>query len=450
MGRSPSGLHAQVLGEPAAAAAFTDVARVQAMLDVEVALAEVEAELGLVPSSAVAPIRNAARAERYDLSALADDAVAAGNLAIPLVRQLTSLVAEDNPDAARHVHIGATSQDVIDTALVLQLRTAVNVVLAHLHSAADAAATLARQHVSTPMAGRTWLQQASPTTFGLKAAGWLDVVARARVRVATTLDHALVVQFGGASGTLAALGHNGPAVADALARRLKLAVPEMPWHTQRDRLADLASALGVTCGSLGKIGRDLALLAQTEVGEVFEATAPGRGGSSSMPHKRNPVSAAVAIGAAVRAPGLVATMLAAMAQEHERGVGGWQAEWETLPDLVVITAGAARAIAEALASPTVDVVRMRKNLDADGGVALAESLAAALAVHVGRPEAMARVERACERAMETRRSLRDVAADSTEIVDHISPAEIERVLTADNYLGAAHVFVDRVLERWGR
>lgn len=450
MARSPSGLHAHVLGEPAAAAAFTDAARVQAMLDVEVALAEVEAELGLIPSSAVAPIRNAARAELYDLSALAADAAAAGNLAIPLVRQLTSLVAVDNPDAARHVHVGATSQDVIDTALVLQLRRAVSVVLDHLHTAADAAATLARKHVSTPMAGRTWLQQASPTTFGLKAAGWLDVVARARVRVATTLDHALVVQFGGASGTLAALGHNGPAVADALARRLKLAVPEMPWHTQRDRLADLAGALGVTCGSLGKIGRDLALLAQTEVGEVFEATAPGRGGSSSMPHKRNPVSAAVAIGAAVRAPGLVATMLAAMPQEHERGIGGWQAEWETLPDLVVITAGAARAIADALASPTVDVVRMRENLDADGGVALAESLAAALAMRLGRPEAMARVERACKRAMESKRALRDVAVESAEIVEHISPAEIERVLTADNYVGAAHVFVDRVLERWGR
>lgn len=429
---------------------LTDTGQLQTVLDVEVALAEAEAEAGVIPSSCVPHIRAAARVELYDVAAIVADAAQAGNIAIPLIERFTARVAVLDADSAGYVHKGATSQDVIDTALVLQLREAIPVVLRHLDRAMVAAADHARRHIDSPMPGRTWLQQATPTTFGLKAAGWLDIVARSRARLTDTLDRALVLQLGGASGTLASLGNDGPVVAEALGRRLGLQVPDIPWHTHRDRLADLACALGVTCGSLGKIGRDLALLAQTEVGEAFEPSAPGRGGSSSMPHKRNPVFAVVAIAASVRAPGLVSTMLAAMPQEHERGIGGWQSEWQTLPALVDVTTGAAEAIATALTGLTIDVSRMRENLDLRGGVALAESLSAALATHIGRSEAMKCVERACRRAERDRRPVREVAAEDPAIGAHVSSADIARLLSTDHAVGSARVFVERVLRRWAR
>ncbi len=349
------------------------------------------------------------------------------------------------------MHWGATSQDVIDTALVLQLRAAIGDVLTALDRAADAAADLARRHVATPIAGRTWLQQATPTTFGAKAAAWLDGLARVRQRLAMALDDALAVQLGGATGTLSSLGPPGPAAAAALAAGSTCACPTLPWHTERSRLVDVACALGMTCGALGKVGRDIALLAQTEVGEVAEAPAPGRGGSSSMPHKRNPVRSARAVAAAVQAPGLVATMLSAMVQEHERAVGGWQAEWDTLPALVDLTREAAQAMAEALAHLVVDEARMRANLDAAGGVARAEGLVAALAPALGRrdahgagrthlppgrgrrPRAPRRRRRRAAAARPPRRR-RDRRARSTR----------------RRFPGSSHTFVDRVLARWQR
>jgi 3-carboxy-cis,cis-muconate cycloisomerase len=432
------------------ASPFTQASRVQAMLDVEVALAEALAEVGVIPPSSVAPIRAASRAEQYDLASLATEAERAGNPLIPLVQHLTRLVASTDPMAAGHVHWGATSQDAMDTALVLQLRTAVGDIVASLDAAAGAAAGLARRHVATPIAGRTWLQQATPTTFGLKAAAWLDGIERARQRLAMALDAALVVQFGGATGTLSSLGPAGPAVASALASRLDLRVPDIPWHTERTRLVDVACALGMACGSLGKIGRDIALLAQAEVGEVSEQPAPGRGGSSSMPHKRNPVASAVAAAAAVQAPGLVSTMVSAMPQEHERAFGGWQAEWDTLPALVELTARSARAMAEALTHLVVDEARMRVNLDAAGGVARAEGLVTALAPALGRRDAVTLVERTCSRAMAEGRSLQDVAADELQIRAHLDLAQIASALDPAAFAGSSRMFVDRVLERWQR
>ena len=321
MSSADSLLLGPLFGDPDVAAHLSDRARLQAMLDVEAALADVEAQLGIVPRSAVEPIRAAANADLYDRHALAAEAAEDGNPAIPLVRHLTRKVAEENADAARYVHWGATSQDIIDTALVLQLQRAVPLILAQLDRAAAAAAGHARRHIDTVMPGRTWLQQATPITFGLKAAGWLGAIARQRASLAAALDEARVVQFGGASGTLASLGERGLDVADALAARLGLAAADISWHAHRDRLVRLACALGVTCGTLAKVARDISLLAQTEVGEAAESRERG-GGSSAMPHKQNPVSASVALAAGVRAPGLVATMIAAMPQEHERGLGG--------------------------------------------------------------------------------------------------------------------------------
>lgn len=429
---------------------FTTARRVQTMLDVEVALADALAEVGVIPVLSLPPIRAAARVEFYDVPALEAAAASAGNLLIPLVQALRRLVADADVSAAGHVHWGATSQDVIDTALVLYLRDAVAAVLASLDRAADGAADLARRHADTPMAGRTWLQQATPTTFGAKAAGWLDGLGGARARLATSLDDALVVQLGGATGTLSSLGPAGPAVAAALATRLGLRVPDMPWHTERGRLVAVACALGMACGTLGKIGRDLALLAQTEVGEVTEPAAAGRGTSSSMPHKRNPVAAAVAVAAAIQAPGLVATMLAAMPQEHERALGGWQAEWDTLPALVDLAARSSAAMADVLPQLVVHEARMRANLDAAGGVARAEGLVTALALRVGRGDALALVERACAAAGAQGRSLTEVAAAEPRIRDLLDPAAIERALAPGGFVGSNRMFVDRVLARWQR
>jgi 3-carboxy-cis,cis-muconate cycloisomerase len=437
-------LFGRLLGDPDVAARLTDRARLQAMLDVEAALAEAEADVGIVPRTCVAPIRSAARADLYDAAALAVEAAAAGNAAIPLIHQLTRHVTAASPEAGRYVHWGATSQDIVDTGLVLQLRAAIPPVLAHLAHAGAAAARLAREHIDTPIAGRTWLQQAVPTTFGAKAAGWLDALDWQRRALAAALEEASVLQFGGASGTLAALGDHGPAVAARLGAMLGLAVPDVPWHTQRARLAHLACALGTACGTLGKIGRDLALLEQTEVAEVEEARS---GGSSTMPHKRNPVLPAVAIAASVRAPGLVATMLAAMPQEHERGLGGWQAEWTTLPDLVLVTAGAARAIVGALDGLRPDAARMRSNLELTRGLVMAEAVAMSLAAHVGKVEAHARVEAASRRAIGEAMSLADALALDPEVTRHMARDEIEGRLRPESYLGSARVFVERVLAR---
>ena len=442
-------LQSRLLSDADAAACFSGRAQLQAMLDVEVALAAAEADAGVVPASCVAPIQAAARAELYDPDQLAAEATEAGNPVIPVVRHLTARVAESDAQAARFVHWGATSQDILDTGLVLQLRAAVPGAIGQLARGVDAAAAHAQRYRDATMAGRTWLQQATPITFGLKAAGWADALDRARRRLRAALDDALVLQFGGATGTLASLGSQGLAVTDRLAAWLELPVPDIPWHAHRDRFAQLAAALGIVAGTAGKIGRDIALLAQTEVGEATEAAAQGRGGSSTMPQKQNPVAASVALAAAGRAPGLVATMLAAMVQEHERGLGGWQVEWDTLPDLVMCAASGARAAADALDGLQVDTDRMRANAEASGGLLLAESIAMTLAESIGKHDAHDCVAAACRRAAAEGRPLGDVLGDDPLVTRHLDRAEIARRLSPDTYLGATHNYIDRVLARVG-
>jgi 3-carboxy-cis,cis-muconate cycloisomerase len=441
--------HDALFGDPVVAESFTPRARFQSMLDVEVALAEAEARVGVIPADAVGPIRDGARVDLYDLASWAQQTVQDGNPAIPLVRLLTQAVARGDRRAAGYVHWGATSQDLLDTSLVLRLRVAMPRIVSHLERAASAAAGHARRHVDSVMPGRTLLSHATPITFGLKAAGWLDALARDRLALSGALDDCLVLQFGGASGTLAALGGAGLHVAEQLGVQLQLRVPDLPWHTHRDRLARLAAALGVTCGVCGKIARDLVLLSQTEVGEASETRTSG-GGSSTMPHKRNPVWASVAIAASVKAPGLVATVLAAMAQEHERGVGTWHAEWTALPELVQLTAGAARATAEALGGLTVDVERMRANLGVTRGLILAEAITMALAEHVGRSEAHAIVEKVTRRAAADRIDLIEALLADPQVSQHFSRAQIEERLAPEHYLGATRLFVERVLTRWAQ
>jgi 3-carboxy-cis,cis-muconate cycloisomerase len=429
------------------AALFSDAARVQSMLDVEAALARVQGRLGVIPAATVSSIENACRAGVIDLEALAGAALPAGNLAIPLVRQLTARVAEGDEAAAGFVHWGATSQDITDTGLILQLRGLLDLVDRDLERLVRALVAMADRHRATPMIGRTLLQQALPTTFGLKAAGWLDPVLRHRQRLAELRPRLLVVQLGGAAGTLASLGTRGQEVAEALALELGLGVPDLPWHGARDRIVELAAWLGLLMGSLGKIARDVSLMAQTEIGEVHEPAAPGRGGSSTMPHKRNPVTSAAVLAAAVRTPGLVATLLAAMPQEHERGLGGWHAEWETLPELAMLVAGALRHLAVTLEGLEVDAARMRANIEATQGLVMAEAVQMALAESRGRHEAHDLLEEACRRAVAERRHLRAVLAGLPRVTTHLDAERLDALFDPLRYVGAAQAFIDRVLAR---
>jgi len=434
-----------LLGSSEVATLFADDARLQAMLDFEAALAAAEAECGIIPAAAATAIAGVCRVARLDHTGFAGAAAQAGNLAIPLVKRLTEAVAAVDRDAARFVHWGATSQDAIDTGMVLQLRGALDHLERELARLADALARLAAAHKSTAMVGRTWLQHALPVTFGLKAAGWLDGVERHRERLAALRPRLLVLQFGGAAGSLASLGERGLEVAAALARRLDLGLPDLPWHGQRDRLAELATTLGLIAGSLGKLARDLSLLMQTEIGEAFEAAGEGRGGSSTMPHKRNPVIAAAVLAAATRAPGLVATMLSAMVQEHERGLGGWHAEWVALPELVILTAGALTQTADLVAGLELDPARMRANLDMTHGLIMAEAVTMALGATLGRLEAHHLVEAACRRAVTERRHLRAVLAEDAAVAGVLDAAALDRLFDPTGYLGVAEAFIDRVL-----
>jgi len=425
---------------------FSDLARLQGMLDFESALARAEARAGIIPSSAAGAIALQCKAELFDVAAVSQGAKLAGNLAIPLIKALTSLVAQSDPNAARYVHWGATSQDVMDTGCVLQLRQALKTIAADLNRLIDALVELATEHRSTIVVGRTWMQQALPTTFGLKVAGWLDAVNRHRVRLRETEQRVSVLQFGGAVGTLAALGLRGQMVARILSEELHLALPDTPWHSHRDRLVEVATTLGLCVGTLGKIARDISLHAQTEIGEVFEPSGEGRGGSSTMPHKRNPVTSAVVLSTATRIPGLVSTMLSAMVQEEERGLGGWHAEWETLPEIVRLTAGALHQMAETVPHLEIDAARMLENLGVTQGLIFAEAATMALSEKMGRSAAHQVVEAACGRAQDERRHLREVLAEDAQVGKYLSSAEIDGLFDPRKYLGAAEAFVDRVVE----
>ena len=360
---SPSALLSSIFASAAVAEVFSDRAVVQAMLEFEAALAEAEAEMGVIPSTAVAPIRSACDASLYDLTEVAREAGPASNIAIPLVKALTAKV---NEKARGYVHWGATSQDVIDTAFVLCARSAFVLMRKEANDAMRALATLVGAHRRTIMPGRTLMQQAVPITFAYKAAVWLSglTVAAARLRLVET--NALALQFGGAAGTLAALGEDGAKVRAALAEKLSLPEPAITWHVERGRVFDIAAALAGLSGACAKIAGDVLLMMQTEIGEAFEpAAAAGKGGSSTMPHKRNPVSAIAIRANHRRIAGMMATMTLNLEQEHERAAGGWAAEWETMRDLFVLSAGSLERLCEMLSGLEIDVARMRSNLDVD-------------------------------------------------------------------------------------
>src|ERR1700730_4727853 len=387
MSTSLSPLLAPMLSSAAMRAICDDVACLQHMLDFEAALARAEAATGIIPQNPAVPIAKACKAGAFDSGTLAEAATRSGNLAIPLVKALTAEVAKADADAARYVHWGATSQDVIDTAAMLTLRAGIDALLGDIGRAIAGFARLARQHRNTPAVARTWLQHALPMPFGLKLAEYAAALHRSRVRLQRLRKEALALQFGGAAGTLAALGDKGWLVAERLAQELKLPLPEAPWHTHRDRIAEAASVFAIVAGTCGKIARDVQLMMQTDVAEAFEPSGEGRGGSSTMPHKRNPVAAATALAAATMAPGLAATIFAAQVQDHERSAGPWHAEWPTLPTLLLVTSGALAATVDIAEGLEVDAARMRVNLDATGGLIMAEAVTMALAQTIGTREA---------------------------------------------------------------
>lgn len=429
---------------------FSDRSVLQAMLHFEVALARAEAQLNIIPRSAADTIAQAAEPGNFDVEALAEAALHAGTLAIPFVKELTERVRAKDPAAAGYVHWGATSQDLCDTALVLLLRQAQSILESNLVRLEQALAGLAKQHKDTVMLGRTLLQAAPPITFGLKAAGWLGALSRSHRRLEDDFHQTLVLQFGGASGTLAALGEHGLAVAQALADELHLTLPDAPWHTHRDRLAELVCACGVLCGSLGKMARDISLLMQNEIAEVAEPVGAGRGGSSTMPHKRNPVGCTVTLAAANRVPALVSSFLAGMLQEHERAAGGWQAEWSTVSDVVAATGLALASMAEVADGLTVDAARMRANIDATRGSIFAERAMMLLGRKLGRDAAHKLLEEAFRRSAEQNRHLNEVLSDMKEVRDQLGPDVLRELEKPEQYLGSAEDFRKRLLASAGR
>jgi 3-carboxy-cis,cis-muconate cycloisomerase len=418
----------------------------QTMLDFEAALARAEASSGIIPSSAANAIAAKCRVELLDKQEIAEAAALAGNVAIPLMKQLKALVAADNKGAADFVHWGATSQDATDTALVLQLREALVLISADIEKLCERLAKLADQHRLTPIVARTWMQHAIPTTLGIKFAGWLDALNRHRERFNEMQNRCFVLQFGGAVGTLAALGSQGEVVAKHLSEHLKLSLPQIPWHAHRDRLSEIATTLGLLTVTLGKIARDISLHMQTEIDEIREPAEAGRGGSSTMPHKRNPVACATILAAAIRVPGLVTTMLSTMLQEDERGLGGWHAEWETLPEIVCLTAGAMHQLANVVPRLEIDVGRMRENLQLTKGLIFAEAISSALGEKINHSQAREWIEAACERAIKEKRHLRDVINDDQKLVKHFSADQLDKLFDARNYTGTASEFIDRVIE----
>lgn len=416
------------------------------MLEFEAALARVQAALGVIPAAAATAIEAACVPEGFDLETLRRGTAEASNPAVPLARLLTERVAASDAEASRWVHWGATSQDVVDTAFVLQLRDASRRLAALAASNAEALAALVQAERATPMVARTLSQHAAPTTFGLKAALWLDglVTGRAQLQAAAA---GLPLQFAGAAGTLAALGGDGLAVRDALAEALDLPVAP-PWHTNRAVVRRFAAAAAELGAAAGKIAHDVVALAASDVGELREAGEPGRGGSSSLPHKRNPVAAIAVVAGARRLPGCLSTLYAAFDLEHERAAGAWHVEAPALRELLVTLAAMLEQLERVLGGLEVDRDTMRRNLDANGGIVMAEAVSMALAKPLGRSRAQALVREAVARVRAGEGTFREVLAADAEVRSHLAGAALDTALDPLACRGAADAFIDEILERF--
>ncbi|SFI13362.1 3-carboxy-cis,cis-muconate cycloisomerase [Collimonas sp. OK307] len=431
-------------------AVFDDTAIVQAMFRFEQALSQAQADEGLLPPAAARAIGAVCNAQLYDIPAIITAGRRAGSLAIPLVKELTKTVALYDAEAATKVHWGSTSQDVIDTAMVLATRDALQLLDDGLFDLTGRLLQLAEQHLATPVLARTLMQPAQVTSFGFKLTGWLAPLVRSRTRLLECAARALQLQLGGAVGTLAVMGEQGPAVANRVATTLGLKVADAAWHTQRDEWVRLGLEVAVLAGSLGKLATDLSLMAQGEVAELAEPSGNGRGGSSAMPHKRNPVSAMIALAAATRTPQHAAALLASMGQQHERGLGNWQAELAEWPGLFLSAHGALQALNDAFAGLQIDSARMLRNIDALQGLVFAEAAAAYLAGVIGRPKSHELLEKMTGVALSTQRHLVEVLAEAVQadpaLRDHVDLPHLKTLFDAVAATAPAHRLAQRQLQ----
>lgn len=424
---------------------FSAEAYLESMLRFEAALAQAQAKLGIIPEEAALQIAKFCQIDVLDIPALIQEIGLAGNPNIPLVKQLTTALKKSHPEAAKYIHLGATSQDVIDTALVLQVKAALILMQKDLRFLLQQLRQLVETHRHSIMAGRSFLQHARPITFGYKVACWLDGLQRSATRLEQMIAHNLPLQFGGAVGTLAGFGDKAFPLAQALAQQLELTLPPISWHTQRDRLVEIASTLGILTGNLGKIAKDISLLMQTEVAEVFEPAGAGKGGSSTMPHKRNPMGCVAILAAAQRSPALIATLLQAMPQDHERATGLWHSEWLPLVELCKISAGALQQALILTNGLEVDTARMRANLELTNGLIYAENLSLALAEKIGKAAAHEHVEVLCKRVAQERSHLKTLALADDLVSQHLSSAAVESLFDPANALGECNRLIDAVL-----
>jgi 3-carboxy-cis,cis-muconate cycloisomerase len=438
-----SAIYRDFFGTPAMRAVWSDEALVGRYVEAEVALALAEAKVGVIPAEAAQVIASKADASKMDLAVLKAETDIVGYPIIGIVHQMAKQCGE----AGGYVHWGATTQDIMDTATVLQLRAALDIIDAELDAVANALTSLARKHRDTVMAGRTHMQHALPVTFGYKAAVWLSSVRRDKALLATLRDRLLVVQFSGAAGTLASLADKGLKVQAALAEELGLGVPDITWHAARDTIAECGSALAILAGGLAKIATDVMLMMQTEVAEAFEPFVKGRGGSSTMPQKRNPISCEMILAIAKSVRSDASLLLDAMAADHERATGPWHLEWIALPRAFISTAGALYQARFMLEGLIVDGDRMRRNLDITGGLIVAEAAMMALAPYTGRGTAHDIVYECCRAALDKGTTLLVELEKRDEVTKHLDGAALARVVDPARYLGTAPQMVDRMLRQ---
>lgn len=419
---------------------FSDRSAIAKLLQVAAALAVAQAEVGIIPDTAAKIISDCCVIDAIDTISLKNDIVLGGNVAIPLVKQLTKIIKNRNFEASKYVHLGATSQDIIDTATILTIKEYLIWLEEKLTRLEKALLIQTKNHKHTLMIGRTLLQQAKPITFGLKTAGWLESISRAKERIKDVKKRLLCIQLGGAVGSGNANITDG--VQTAFAKNLKLQ-EVFPWQSQRDSLVEFASFLGILSGSLGKIAKDISLLMQTEVAEVFEGAAEGKGVSSTMPHKRNPVSCALILSNATRTPGLVSTMLSALPQEHERSAGLWHAEWETLTQLMNLTSGSLEKSVDLIGNLEVDKNRMLQNIEITNGLIYAERVSLHLSKSLGKMQAHESVKKACATAIQKRKHLKAVVLEM-----HPKIENIEELFKPENAIGNSVSWVEALLKKY--
>lgn len=440
-----SALFRDMFGTAEMRGVFSDRALIERYIEVEIALAKAEARCGVIPEQAAAQIAELSRFESLDLAHMQHETEIVGYPILPLVEQLSKLCGE----AGRYVHWGATTQDIMDTAVVLQVRAALALVERDIQAVRGLLAELAVRYRDTPMAGRTHLQHALPITFGYKVAVWLSMFDRHAERLLELRPRVEVGQFAGAAGTLASLGDKGLEVQEALMAELGLGVPQATWHVARDGLAETLNFLGLVTGSLGKVALDVMMMMTSELGEVYEPFVKGRGASSTMPQKRNPISCELMYAAAKGVRQQAGLMLDAMIQDFERSTGPWQAEWIAIPEAFALSAASLGQAKFMLAGLEVRTERMRQNLDMTRGLIVAEAVMMGLAPALGRQVAHDVVYAACRVANDDGISLLDALLARSEVIERLDRAELERLTDPANYLGLAPQMVDRALAREG-